>query len=174
MAAGALVNARDYRGLTPLQHIFHSDNTDMAQLLLKYKADINSQDMDGRSMLSTAVEVGNKEMVQFLLTDPQVRVNLADKNNVTPLLLAAAFKRVDLTAMLIQASADVNAPDSRNATPLHYATYGGTPEIVTLLLEAGADGKIKDDAGWMAVQYALARHYCHTALPFGEKYLRDC
>lgn len=174
VAAGALVNARDYRGLTPLQHIFHSDNTDMAQLLLKYKADINAQDMDGQSMLSTAVEVGNEEMVQFLLKDPQVRVNLADKNNVTPLHLAAAFKRVDLTAMLIQASADVNAPDSRNATPLHYATYGGTPEIVTLLLEAGADGKKKDDAGWMAVQYALSRHYCHTALPFGEKYLRDC
>ena len=174
LAAGALVNTRDYRGLTPLQHIFHSDNTDMAQVLLKYKADINAQDMDGRSMLSTAVEVGNEEMVQFLLTDPQVRVNLADKNNVTPLHLAAAFKLVDLTAMLIQASADVNAPDSRNATPLHYATYGGTPEIVTLLLEAGADGEIKDDAGWMAVQYALSRHYCHTALPFGEKYLRDC
>ena len=174
LAAGALVNARDYRGLTPLQHIFHSDNTDMAQLLLKYKADINAQDMDGRSMLSMAVEVGNEEMLQFLLTDPQVRFNLADKNNVTPLHLAGAFKRVDLTAMLIQVSANVNAPDSRNATPLHYAAYGGTPEIVTLLLEAGADNKIKDDAGWMAVQYALSRHYCHTALPFGEKYLRDC
>ena len=173
ISAGALVNARDYRGWIPLQYVFHSDNTDMTQLLLKYKADINAQDMDGRSMLSTAVEVGNEEMVQFLLTDPQVLVNLADKNNVTPLHLAAAFGRVDLTATLIQASADVNAPDSRNATPLHYATYGGTPEIVTLLLEAGADGKIKDDAGWMAVQYALSRHYWHSALPFGEKYLRD-
>ena len=173
ISAGALVNARDYRGWIPLQYVFHSDNTDMAQLLLKYKADINALDMDGRSMLSTAVEVGNEEMVQFLLTDPQVLVNLADKNNVTPLHLAAAFGRVDLTATLIQASADVNAPDSRNATPLHYATYGGTPEIVTLLLEAGADGEIKDDAGWMAVQYALSRHYWHSALPFGEKYLRD-
>ena len=173
ISAGALVNARDYRGWIPLQYVFHSDNTDMAQLLLKYKADINSLDMDGRSMLSAAVEVGNEEMVQFLLTDPQVLVNLADKNNVTPLHLAAAFGRVDLTATLIQASADVNAPDSRNATPLHYATYGGTPEIVTLLLEAGADGEIKDDAGWMAVQYALSRHYWHSALPFGEKYLRD-
>lgn len=173
ISAGALVNARDYRGWIPLQYVFHSDNTDMAQLLLKYKADINALDMDGRSMLSTAVEVGNEEMVQFLLTDPQVLVNLADKNNVTPLHLAAAFGRVDLTATLIQASADVNAPDSRNATPLHYATYGGTPEIVTLLLEAGADGEIKDDAGWMAVQYALSRHYWHSALPFGEKYLGD-
>lgn len=174
ISAGALVSARDYRGWIPLQYVFHSDNTDMAQLLLKYKADINAQDMDGRSMLSMAVEDGNEEMVQFLLQDPQVRVNLADKNSVTPLHLAAAFKHVDLTAMLIQASGDVNALDSHNATPLHYAAYGGTPEIVTLLLEAGADGKIKDDAGWMAVQYALSRHYCHTALPFGEKYLTDC
>ena len=173
ITAGALVDARDYRGLTPLQHLFYSDNTEMAQLLLNHKANINAQGMDGRSALSTAVEVGNLEMVQLLLQDPQVCVNLADKNQVTSLHLAAAFKRVDVTEMLIQASADLNARDTLKATPLHYAAYGGTPEIVAMLLEAGADDKAKDDAGWLAVQYALSRHYYHTALPFGEEYLRD-
>ena len=171
ITSGAQVDARDYRGMTPLQHIFHSDNTEMAQLLLKYKGDINAQDLDGRSTLSTAVEVGNDEMVQFLLQDPHISVNLADKNKVTPLHLAAAFKRIELTEMLIQASANLNACDALNATPLHYAAYGGTPEIVTLLLEAGADDKLIDNAGWLAVQYALSRHYYHTALQFGEEFV---
>lgn len=173
ITSGAQVDARDYRGMTPLQHIFHSDNTEMAQLLLKYKADINAQDLDGRSTLSTAVEVGNDDMVQFLLQDPCIYVNLADKNKVTPLHLAAAFKRIELTEMLIQASANLNACDALNATPLHYAAYGGTPEIVTLLLEAGADDKLIDNAGWLAVQHALSRHYYHTALQFGEEFLYD-
>ena len=171
IASGALVDTRDYRGMTPLQHIFHSDNTEMAQLLLKHKASVNAQDLDGRSALSTAVEVGNYVMVFLLLQDPHICVNLADKNKVTPLHLAAAFKHVELTEMLIQASADLNALDIHNASPLHYAAYGGTPEIVALLLAAGADDKLEDNAGWLAVQYALSRHYYHTALQFGEEYL---
>ena len=173
ITSGALADARGYRGMTPLQHIFHSDNTEMAQLLLKYKANINAPDFDGRSTLSTALEVGNVEMVQFLLQDPLISVNLADKNKVTPLHLAAAFKCIELTEMLIQASANLNACDALNATPLHYAAYGGTPEIVTLLLEAGADDKLIDNAGWLAVQYALSRHYFHTAVQFGEEFLHD-
>ena len=173
ITSGSLVNARDYRGMTPLQHIYHSDNTELALVLLNHEADINAQDLDGRSTLSTAVEVGNAVMVQLLLQDSRVCVNLADKNKVTPLHLAAAFKHVELTELLIQASADLNAHDTLNATPLHYAAYGGTPEIVTLLLEAGADDKVTDNSGWFAVQYALSRHYYHTAAQFGVNYLHD-
>lgn len=171
--SGALVDAQDYRGLTPLQHVFNSDNKEMMQLLMQNKASVNAQDLDGRTALSTAVEVGNEVMVELLLEHPCTCVDLADKNCVTPLHLAAAFKRVDMTESLIQASADANACDVMNATPLHYAAYGGTPEIITLLLEAGADNKLTDNSGRLPVQYALSRHYCHTALKFGERYLRD-
>lgn len=171
--SGALVDARDYRGLTPLQHVFNSDNKEMLQLLMQNKASVNAQDVDGRTALSTAVESGNEVMVELLLEHPCTCVDLADKNCVTPLHLAAAFKHVDMTERLIRASADANARDVMNATPLHYAAYGGTPEIITLLLEAGADDKLTDNSGRLPVQYALSRHYCHTALKFGERYLHD-
>ena len=171
--SGAQIDARDFHGMTPLQYVFHSDNKEMIQLLLQNKADVNTQDLDCRTTLSTAAEVGNEVMVQLLLEDPRTCINLADKNGVTPLHLAAAFKHVDITEMLIRASANLNVRDLLNATPLHYAAYGGTPEIITLLLEAGADDKLIDNAGWLPIQYALSRHYYHTALRFGEEYLVD-
>jgi len=171
--SGAQVDAQDYRGMTPLQHMFHSDNTEMIQLLLRSNASVNSQDMDGRTTLSSAAEVGNEPVVQLLLQDSGTCVDLADKNGVTPLHLAAGFKHVNLTEILIRASADLNARDVLNATPLHFAAYGGTPEIITLLLEAGADAKLTDNAGWLPAQYALSRHYYHTTLKFGEEYCHD-
>ena len=173
LRSGAQIEGRDFRGMTSLQHLFHSDNEEMIQLLLQSQAEVNAQDLDGRTTLSTATEVGNHVMVRLLLEDPRISIDLADKNGITPLHLAAAFKRVDIIEMLIQASADVDAHDYLNSTPLHYAAYGGTPEIVTQLLEAGANDKLADNAGWLPVQYALSRHYYHTALRFGREFLVD-
>ena len=173
ISSGAHVDARDYRGMTPLQHMFYSDNTEMIQLLLRSSASVNSQDIYGRTTLSSAAKVGNEPVVKLLLQDSGTCVNLADKNGVTPLHLAAGFKHVNLTEMLIRASADLNARDVLNATPLHFAAYGGTPEIITLLLEAGADPKLTDNAGLLPAQYALSRHYYHTTLKFGEDYCHD-
>ena len=173
MRSGAQIDARDFRGMTSLQHLFQSDDEEMIQLLLQSQAEVNAQDVYGRTTLSTAAEAGNHVMVRLLLEDPRISIDLADKNGITPLHLAAAFKRVDIIEMLIQASADVDAHDYLNSTPLHYAAYGGTPEIVTQLLEAGANDKLADNAGWLPVQYALSRHYYHTALRFGREFLVD-
>ena len=171
--SGAKMDARDFRGMTSLQHLFQSDDEEMIQLLLQSQAEVNAQDVYGRTTLSTATEAGNHVMVRLLLEDPRISIDLADKNGTTPLHLAAVFKRVDIIEILIQASADVDALDYLNSTPLHYAAYGGTPEIVTQLLEAGANDKLADNAGWLPVQYALSRHYYHTALGFGREFLVD-
>ena len=173
IGSGALVNALDYRGMTPLQHIVNSDNTEMIKLLLQRNAIVNMQDNDGRTPLFRAVEVGNEPGVQLLLQDSGTRVNLKDRNNVTPLHLAAAFKRLQLAKMLIRASADLNSRDFWNATPLHYAAYAGAPEIVSLLLEAGAGPKLTDTDGLLPAQYARSRHNYRTALKCVEEYRHD-
>ena len=173
IGSGALVNAQDYRGMTPLQDIVNSDNTEMIKLLLQRNAIVNMQDNDGRTTLFRAVEVGNEPVVQLLLQDSGTRVNLKDRNNVTPLHLAAAFKRLQLARMLIRTSADLNSRDFWNATPLHYAAYAGAPEIVSLLLEAGADPKLTDADGRLPAHYARSRHNYRTALKCVEEYRHD-
>ena len=173
IGSGALVDARDYRGMAPLLHLFNSDNTAMINLLLQGNASVDVQDEDGRTALSRAVEVGNEPVVQLLLQKSGTCVNLKDKNGVTPLHLAAAFKLLQLVEMLIQASAELNARNVWNATPLHYAAYAGAPEIVSRLLEAGADPKLTDTDGRLPVHYAWSRHNYRTALKFGKEYRHD-
>jgi len=133
--SGALVDARDYRGMTPLLHMFSSSNTEMIKLLLQGNASVNMQDVDGRTTLSRAVEVGNKLVVQLLFQESGTRVNLKDKNGVTPLHLAAAFKHLQLAEMLIRPSADLNARDFWNANgKWHYAAYAGASEMLVQTL----------------------------------------
>ena len=169
LLSGALVDAQDYRGMTPLVHMFNSNNTEMIKrLVLQGNASVNMQDNDGRTTLSRAVEVGNEPVVQLLLQESGTRVNLEDRNGATPLHLAAAYEHLQLAEMLIRASADLNARDFCNATPLHYVAYAGTPEIVSVLLEVGADPKLTDTDGRLPVHYARSRHNYHTALKFGH------
>ena len=156
--------------MTPLLHLHNSDITEMIKFLVQGNAIVNARDHDGRTTLSRAVEVGKEPMVQLLLQHSGTRVNLQDKNGVTPLHLApctlhlaAVFKRFELAEMLILASTDFNECDFRNATPLHYAAYAGSPEVVSLLLENGADPKLTDTDGHLAAHCALSRHNLHTA-----------
>lgn len=44
----------------------------------------------------------------------------------------------------------------------------------SLLLDAGADPKLADKDGRLSVQYALSRHYLHTALKFREDRMPLC
>lgn len=173
LQAGAKINTKDRRGMTPLHHIFDLDDEEMVNLLLHHEGSINEKDVNGTTVLSSAVLVGNEFIVELLLRDPRTEINLGDLNGITPLHLAAAYKRIAVCEILIAYGADVNALDAWNATPLHYAAYGGTPEIVSLLLQANASDQIKDDLSYLSIQYALDRHYFYTALAFGEEHQHE-
>ncbi|XP_031570101.1 uncharacterized protein LOC116304497 [Actinia tenebrosa] len=173
LQAGANVDAKDRRGMTPLHLIFDLDDEEMVKLLLGYGGSINEKDVNGTTVLSSAVLVGNESMVELLLADSRTEINLGDLNGITALHLAAAYKRIVVCEMLIVNGADVNALDACNATSLHYAAYGGTPEIVSLLLQANASHEVKNDLGYLPIQYALDRHYFYTALAFGEEYKHE-
>jgi ankyrin repeat protein len=173
LRAEASVNAKDRRGMTPLHFLFDLDDKEMVELLLRHGCNVNEQDINGSTMLSCAVLVGNEVMVERLLSDPQTSINLGDWNGITPLHLAAAYKRIGICEMLVAYAADVDARDVWNATPLHYAAYGGTPEIVSLLLQGASNHELRDNLNNLPIQYALDRHYFHTAIAFGEAYLQD-
>ena len=95
----AVVDVQDYRGMTPPLHLHNSDNTEIIKLLLQGNTIINARDHDGRTTLSRAVEVGKEPMVQLLLQHSGTRVNLQDKNGVTPLHLAPCTLPLCLNAL---------------------------------------------------------------------------
>ena len=62
------VNNRNYEGFTLLSLAVMDNNIEMAELLLKYKADVNANVDLGDSLLIGAVDNKNMEMVKLLLS----------------------------------------------------------------------------------------------------------
>ena len=66
-------------------------------------------------------------------------VNAKDKNNATPLHVAANREKFKTAKLLIDSGADVNAQTDMGTTPLHNAAGNGDMAIAKLLLDAGAN-----------------------------------
>ncbi|CAE7561821.1 secG, partial [Symbiodinium natans] len=100
--------------------------------------------------LHAAVALGKLENVQQLLSEGQ-DPNLPGKEGVTPLLIAADRRRLQIAAALTEASANPNIPgeaEGGGATPLIAAAAHGDTRMVQHLLHAraspdlsGSDGK---------------------------------
>lgn len=66
-----------------------------------------------------------------------------DKNNRTPIVIAAMFDLSCIAEKLIESGADVNEPGPENKTALFLAAARGHDYMCRILLDAGADKNIK-------------------------------
>ena len=69
------------------------------------------------------------------------RVNGANKDGITPLMLASAAGRTETVRELVRLGADVNIKAHRypGDTALYYAVLNNHPEVIKILLDTGAD-----------------------------------
>ena len=117
---GAHPNVKGYNKNTPLHSAaFHGDS-EMVQVLLKYKADVHARNIEGITPLHFTAQ-----------NDYGGRINPLSSSNVARLLL--------------EHGADVNARDNYRSTPLHRAVQNGKVEVACMLLEHGADVDAEDD-----------------------------
>ncbi len=116
-----------------------------ARELLAAGADPNLADEAGRTVLDSACETGDIELVSLLLMTG-ARAKCADVDGVTPLHLAATKGAETCVRALLEAGADVNACNLNGATPLHglaeLQVTDTTPahlKVAGLLMAAGAN-----------------------------------
>ncbi|XP_071136188.1 ankyrin homolog [Mytilus edulis] len=150
---GANLNSRDSVGNTPLILAAKHSHLLIMQKLLNVKCDINSKNNDGWTALHYC---SRKAMGVDILLEAGADVNIADRDNITPLLMAATegFDRVVKT--LIKAGCQVNmASKLSNKTALHVLTYKGHTDCVGNLIEAGADVNIYDFEYHTPLWYAI-------------------
>ncbi len=115
-----------------------SDNSSAILNLVFRGFDPNTLDSRGRPGLVAALHQDSLKVVDELLRAPGINVNLASRQNETPLMMACIKGHLDLAKRLIKMGADVNR---EGWTPLHYAASADTPQtldIVKLLLEESA------------------------------------
>lgn len=152
IAASAEVNAKAKDGSTPLHMAVKQK--DIAQMLLRYGADTEPVDTEGRTSLYQALAHGSTEVADLLI-DKGVKIKTAAKNGRTPLHMAV--KQKGTVQRLLLMGVDKEAIDIEGRTPLYLALADGMIEVATLLLDEGANVTTAAKDGRTPLHMALSQ-----------------
>ena len=104
---------------------------------------------DSSRLLAHYTELGNEEMVRYLL-GAGADIHGENKYNLNPLLIAARYCHEDIVNLLLEYGADPNNGKSQQrGSPLYAATAGGSVPIVKKLIDHGA--KV-DESDWVILR----------------------
>jgi ankyrin repeat protein len=147
-----------HEGMTALSVAARIGQTEIAELLIDHKAEVNAHD----AVDFTPLHWANNVDVAKLLIDHGAEVNAKTPTGYTPLHAAVITGDTDLVELLIAHGAEVNAQESDGGhTPLYNAAgwMRARTELVRLLLAHGADANIKSKSGWTPLHEAARFGY---------------
>ena len=153
----ALVSSREEEyGATPLHMAAFTGHTDVAELLLAGKADVNARNAEGSTPLHAAAFNGRKEVAELLLAN-EASVNARNNAGWTPLHFSSGLiAHKDVAELLLAGKADVNARAVNERTPLHQAAFFGHKDLAELLLANRANINARDNIGLTPLHLAAA------------------
>lgn len=111
------------------------DDSAAITALLRRGFDPDTPAPDGNRGLYLALREPSLKAAQALIDWPKTNVEARNRQDESPLMMAALKGHTDLVKKLIARGADVNKP---GWAPLHYAATGGHLEILNILLEEHA------------------------------------
>jgi ankyrin repeat protein len=123
-----IVNKHNSKGFTPLILASYYNRLDIALILLKNGADVNSYSDMGTALMAATYK-GDLEMVKLLL-NYKADVNKTDSNLKTALHLACVFNFNDIAKQLIKHSARLDIKDVNTKTPLDYCILNNNIELI--------------------------------------------
>jgi len=169
------VNAKGYRGNTPLHLACQQGHYELCKLLVRRGADVRAVNEVGCTPLHEAVLAENASLITALLIKHGADINAKDFEDRAPLHKASSMGHVDHCKALIDIGANLHILDqskcqsdhSNNKSPLkgavgvgdsalHCAITSGNIDMCTYLLDRGIDINIKSATGKPIVHFA-----CH-------------
>ncbi|CAG5117599.1 unnamed protein product, partial [Candidula unifasciata] len=136
----------------------------VAEELMKGKADVHVTDSNGRSSLHYASQshAGSAEALTVAFVEGGLDIELCDKHLLTPLHVAAQSGNTGSLVALVDRGSDVNAKGFAGLTPLHMTAFNDHHTTALTLLKYGADVTITDDHGLTPFDVAKTRKMKHT------------
>lgn len=123
-------------------------HSDITWFLLQHGAAINLQSpKNGYSALHYCVEIGRHDLVELLLSMPDIEINIKDHCGFTCLMLACRYDNVTAVALLLRHGADVNARSNHGNSALLWSVHNGNVSLTKMLLDNHANIKTTDNFG---------------------------
>lgn len=122
---------------TPLMLAVEGNRNDIAQALIKFKAEIDKRDVYGKNALDYAASVGNVEAIAYLCSKSQNLI-LAGPFHDNSLDYAVAYNQLQSVERLLDTGIDVNQIDDSGLSILDLALYVHNDAIVKALKLRGA------------------------------------
>ncbi len=158
IAAGADVNARNNRSVTPLHFAATNGHEEIARLLIAEGANVNVNMGDySWTPLHDAANRGHTKLVKLLL-EKGAKVDAGYNYGHTPLYYAIWSEDEESVRILIAAGADVNGP-KQGYPPLFYAVRKSHEGIVKAIIDAGADVNKGPQPSYLPLFYAVQQSH---------------
>lgn len=137
---GAKTDKRNEEGYTPLLNHLKNElfNEQLLDILLKYKADINQTDYDGKSPLHYAAASGELNRVKYFVEHGS-NINPKDRDGITPLHIATVDKNYDIVSYLLSKKADKLSKDMNGVNPFDIAKASGDVDLLKIYGITDAD-----------------------------------
>jgi len=138
---GADVNASQGDGMSALHWAAASGDAEMAEMLLRAGANLQSVTRIGHyTPLHVACQGGNAAVVELLLEAGADASSRTSPGGTTPLHLAASSGSAEAVRLLLSRGADVDAREAEwGQTPLIFAAARNRGDAIRVLLEHDAD-----------------------------------
>lgn len=96
-----------YKKTTALMIASYFGFNDIAKELIENKADINAQDVNGKSAVFFSIENDNIETLDMLIEN-KANINIQDSKGITPLIWASGNGKTEIVKTLLKNKADIN------------------------------------------------------------------
>lgn len=149
---GANINVKGNFGFNPLMYSIYKGKDEIAKILVEASVNVNTK-IEKMNVLSLAVVVNNKDMVEYLI-EKGADVNAKAGEDMTALIWAASESNFEMVKLLIEEGAKVNQQTKKGHTALHSAVLDDKIKMARILLEAGADPYIEDEKGKSVLELA--------------------
>jgi len=155
----------------PLHFATKNKKEEVAKLLIRYGADVNAQDENGKPPIFHAVQNADLKISKLLLTN---KANIKDNPELLNIDVLKGFREID--EVRLEHGADVNTTDECGRTALHFTTAGKDRnfygvhltrdpdinvkgEIARLLLSRGANVNAQTENGATALHDVSGKEY---------------